>query len=448
MKKLLTIFCICATFLSAADDENFTAITVAGKFQVIIPAEAGHQTPIVEFLRRFERIVRYDGKFSLSKSTRSFTVVISDKQTPGTYKFVSNKIYGRSALIIPNGLRQLLSSPEVGRALTSALIQSHLGNTPSKPLPEDALWIADGLWAEFVQREIHIFPILHFTYLENLRKLAESGYKLQFRHATLLPPKAMQINSPLWTLYTQRAQLMIEVSRSMAPGKHGNLLKDYIFLLNNKRIKPEEAFTLTFANAAYKKVNGKDFPAGSTAEQRMAWGHTALEKLAMRNLFSGHAPMNPATLLKHLEKINTFSYRQKDDGQLLQAHLEDLPLLLKKYKTCSEIPRRKIMELRDFIALVPLQLRGDVTSLNNLLATIYSDNPQHKSAELQKCIGELRRKLIFLQRVDRDLEHLENLNMPRLYYLRYTLNSTMPQAPLPENISRYLDEQQKKLQQD
>ena len=448
MKKLLTIFCICAAFLSAADDENFTAITVAGKFQVIIPAEAGHQTPIVEFLRRFERIVRYDGKFSLSKSTRSFTVVISDKQTPGTYKFVSNKIYGRSALIIPNGLRQLLSSPEVGRALTSALIQSHLGNTPSKPLPEDALWIADGLWAEFVQREIQTFPILHFTYLENLRKLAESGYQLQFRHATLLPPKAMQINSPLWTLYTQRAQLMIEVSRALAPDKHDNLLIDYIFLLNGKQLKPEDAFTLTFANAAYKKLYGKKAPAASKPGEKTSSSYNALEKLAMRNLFSGHAPMNPATLLKHFEKINTFSYRQKDDGQLLQAHLEDLPLLLKKYKTCSEIPRQKIAELSDFAALVPLQLRNDVMQLNNLLATIYNDKQLQKASEIQKCIAQLRRKLLFLQRVDRELEHIENLNLPRLYYLRYTLNNTMPQAPLPENISRYLDEQQKKLQQD
>ena len=123
-------------------------------------------------------------------------------------------------------------------------------------------------------------------------------------------------------------------------------------------------------------------------------------------------------------------------------------MLLKKYKTCSEIPRQKIAELSEFSALVPLQLRNDVMQLNNLLATIYNNKHQQKASEIQKCIAQLRRKLLFLQRVDRELEHIENLNLPRLYYLRYTLNSTMPQAPLPENISRYLDEQQKKLQQD
>lgn len=448
MKKLLIFLSVILTVMPVPAQERASMTRVSSNFNIVIPDDAGHQVPIVDFMRRFERIVRNVGRFGTTDSAKTLTVVISLKQTPGTCYWSKNSEYGKNVLVIPNGMRQLLASPEVGRALTSALIQCRIGNPPSAPLPEEALWIADGLWAEFIQREIQVFPVLHFTYLENLRKLSEMDCKLRFDLPSLMPPQLLKPHTAVWDLYTQRAQLMLEVCRYLAPGRHGNLIKDYLFLLNGKKLSAQDSFTLTFAHAAYKKLYAGETAPRTADDPRSKKGYTALEKLALRNLFSRHSPMSPAALIKRLNQLNVVWYRQHEKGQLLKAALTDLPLLVSKYDTCSKLPQQKLQELNEFVPLLPLQLHGEASRFAMQLSQIGSVNHQRQSEELKKIISSLQRKLAHLQLVDRELEYFENISMPHLYYLRYQLNTAAPETPLPPDISNYLDLQQQKLQQD
>jgi hypothetical protein len=264
----------------------------------------------------------------------------------------------------------------------------------------------------------------------------------------LMPPPFLKTDTALWDLYTQRAQLMLEICRSIAPGKHGNLLKDYLFLLNGKKLSAQDSFTLTFAHAAYKKLYTAQKAPRTADDPRSKKGYTALEKLALRNLFSRHSPMTPAALIKRLNQLNVVWYRQHEKGQLLKAALTDLPLLVSKYDTCSKLPQQKLQELNELVPLLPLQLHGEASRLAMQLSKIGSVNHQRQSEELKKIITSLQQKLAYLQQVDHELEYFENISMPHLYYLRYQLNAAMPEAPLPTDISNYLDLQQQKLQQD
>ena len=78
--------------------ERASMTRVSSNFNIVIPDDAGHQVPIVDFMRRFERIVRNVGRFGTTDSAKTLTVVISLKQTPGTCYWSKNSEYGKQLI--------------------------------------------------------------------------------------------------------------------------------------------------------------------------------------------------------------------------------------------------------------------------------------------------------------------------------------------------------------
>ena len=122
MKKLLIFLSVILTVMPVPAQERASMTRVSSNFNIVIPDDAGHQVPIVDFMRRFERIVRNVGRFGTTDSAKTLTVVISLKQTPGTCYWSKNSEYGKNVLVIPNGMRQLLAIGKSALAKRKRLI--------------------------------------------------------------------------------------------------------------------------------------------------------------------------------------------------------------------------------------------------------------------------------------------------------------------------------------
>ena len=83
----LSITVLTFIFLLAAQvpaDDNVFNITSGGNFSVVVSAGAGHYAPVLDFLRRFDRVVRRLGRIEESAAARQLLVGLDDKALSGS----------------------------------------------------------------------------------------------------------------------------------------------------------------------------------------------------------------------------------------------------------------------------------------------------------------------------------------------------------------------------
>ncbi len=407
------------------------SVQISNNFSAMLPDEAGHPTPVVEFLRRLERILRQSCSISNITDSRPLILALSSEQPAGTFQFCKHRQTHTVVLQLPPDIRQWLDSPAIGRALVSGLIQSRLGNPPRQMLPEAALWIADGVWAEFVQREKSGMPILHFTYLDLLRQAAESGFELTLNTEVLTPPRQIRVHSAEWTLYCQRSQLMLETANSLKNQRHDNVIKDYLFLLQGGKLSAQESFSRTFESAAQKKL--------SLSGETVSGGQSALKIMALRKLFSVYAPMNPQAINELFQQICQVNYQHSSGSFSVTANLSDLPELVEKYESCAHIPRLKIAALNNLAAVSPRQLHPEIFTLSKYMAQIGTEPARRMTEGIKSSIQSLNSKLAMLKAVDSELQQWEKSQQPLLYEHRLVVGTAPLEQPLPPRIKEFFD---------
>jgi hypothetical protein len=126
--------------------------------------------------------------------------------------------------------------------------------------------------------------------------------------------------------------------------------------------------------------------------------------------------------------------------------ITDLPFLAEKYDSCAKLPRIKVFDLNELIAIVPMQLRNDFFQLSYQLGQIGSADPAAISREMKNIIASLKRKLADLERVDAVLSVLEEQQLPLCYEQRFFMNENLRQTPLPGNIRSFWNTVERSLQ--
>ena len=438
------VFIFLLQSVSPADDNIFN-ITSGGNFSVVVSPGAGHYAPVLDFFRRFERVVRRMGRIEESTAGRQFLIVLDDKQLFGSCSFEHSRLYRRQVLKLPADYRNWLYNPAIGRVIASALVQSRLGNLPQEPLPEAACWIADGLWAEFVHRENSGNQFVRFTWLPGLRNIVENGGKIQLSSWSLTAPVNIRPDSAEWVFYSEKARLMLEVAHALG-SSHSNLLKDYCFLLFGKQLTAEECFDQTFSAAAKRKLFTKLTPEEIVPADEKTAGRVALDRLALKSLYSQYVPIAPGAASRIFERICSVTFKPENSNMATAASITDLPLLAEKYTSCAALPRIKIFELNELTAIAPAQLRSDFYLLALQLADIGSGSPGKISAQMKKIIADIRQKLRDLERVDSVLSAMEKSAFPPIYEQRFFMNGNLRETPLPQNIKSFMDTVERSLQ--
>ncbi len=419
-------------------------ITGNGNFAIEFNDKNVHHVPVVDFFRRFERVVRRVGRIEESVAGRSLLLIVDEKQPSGSCKFAHSRKHRKQVLLLPRDCKSLLDSPAAGRIIASALIQSRLGNLPQEPLPAGANWIADGLWAEFVQREVLGQRVMRFIWLPELRNFVENGGKLHFSSKILTAPENIRPGSAEWTFYCQKARLMLELAQSLGSSS-SNLLKDYCFLLFARQLSNAECFEQTFGSAARRKLFTPLTPQEIVPEDGKKAAEYALNRLAVKKLYSQYVPMNPGAVSAVFEKFCHISFMQNKNMKA-DASITDLPLLAEKYADCTKLPRIKIFELNELTAVAPAQLRNDFFKLSYQLGQIGSADPEVISSAMKNIIASLKRKLDELILVDAVLSSMETSRLPLLYEQRFFMSENLRQSPLPGNIKSFWDTVERSLQ--
>lgn len=432
---LFLFFTICCFTHCAAD--NTSELAAGGNFSLVITEQNVPHTPIVEFFSRLERVARRFGNITDSAGSRKLLLVLDPAQKPGSCQFIHSREFRRWILNLPVDHMSLLDSPECGRVIVSALIQSRFGNMPQQALPEEALWIADGIWDEFVRREKSGKHIMRFTWLEALRNSVEQGFELKLDPDTLLPPRRIRKNSAGWLLYVQRARLMVETAVSLGSSRN-NFLKDYCFLLFGGKLAARECFSQTFGTAARRKYNHSFPPGEILPKDETAAGLAALNRLAMKKLYSVYAPMSAAAWEIRLQEACTVTYNHPSGNVETNAALTDLPLLVEKYEDCAALPRLKIFALNEVAALAPLPLRTEVTQLTLLLGRIGSAPAAQLAREMKAVLNLLQQKINNFKYVENELKELEESVKPLLYDQRLVLDNQADKQ-LPRRTGSFID---------
>ena len=439
MKNFITItlLFLTAVLLPAADE----SIQVAGNFSVILPPEAGHQVPIVEFLRRLDRVCRQFARAESQKNSRPLVVELSKELTGNEVKFVDSQEFQSTILQLPLQYQTWLERPVIGRALVTALLRSRQDEALDKAFPEAALFIPDGLWSEFAAREKAGLRILRFTDLPGLRNMAENDLNITLSPAALRPPETIRPDSAVWVLYTEKARLLLEIARTLASARRGDPLKEFCVTVEDKRFTADEAFDRTFRAAARKKLS-----LGSSilsAENESAGD--ALSRIALQRLFSVHISMSAAGLSRKLQRVETVFYAQTPGGRKMEAALPDLPLLVEKYESCLAIPRVKILQLNDLAAISPMNISTTILELIRALSEIGIQPPERVSRTIKSRLQTLHAQLDKLAAVETILKQHEQQLMPLLYEERYSLKDANRPAPLPPLTKKFIEEAERKL---
>lgn len=421
-------------------------VQVVGNISAAIPDAAGHQTPLLEFLRRYERIVRQVGRLENSAAASDLRLELTapGEQTLAPDKFTLQR--KTAVLTLPADYRSWLNDPVLGRRLSSAVLQSRLGNPPLQPLPEPLLWIADGLWAEFVQRERAGQRILRFTWLPGLRNVAELGDDIYLSSQTLQAPPGIRPGSAEWTLYCERAQLMLEVARSLGSSNRNYPIKDYCFLIMGGKLPAPECFVKSFGAAARKRMMPGSWQSDRKVTEAQL-SYKALSLLAMRSLFSNYVPMSAAGIRKRLEPIKQVNYTHSRGSFEMQAALSDLPELVEKYDSCLNLPRIKLQQFNELAAIAPLQLRSDIFNLATLLSDISLRPAAALKDGIKSSLQLLEAKISKLEQVEKLLIRHEKERTPLLYEYRFSLEGSAPPAVLPGKVKKFLDEAEQNYQQ-
>lgn len=446
MKSLIFILALSILLLpDVPAKDDILNITSSGNFAVAAGDGSGHHVPAVDFFRRFERVLRRLGRIEEGAAGRSLLLVLDEKQPSGSCRFEHSRKYRKQVLKLPVDYTSLLDAPAAGRVITSALIQSRLGNLPQEPLPQDAGWIADGLWAEFVQREKNGMQIMRFTWLPDLRNVVENGGKLHFNSQSLAAPENIRSGSAEWSFYCQKARLMLEVAHALGSIRR-NLLKDYCFLLFGKQLSADDCFDQTFCAAARRKIFTPLTPQEIIPADEKTAGRKALDRLAIKSLYSQYVPMNPASVSRLFEDFCRISFKTGANMPETAASITDLPFLAEKYASTTTLPRLKIFELNELTAIAPAQLRADFYQFSYQLTQIGSGDPEDISYQMKKLIAVIQQKLLTLQKVDAVLAVWEKSQQPLLWEQRFFMNEDLRKMPLPENIRSFWDTVERSLQ--
>lgn len=441
LEKFRSLFLILSTALPLLCAAESSLMEVADNFSIQLQSDSEHSAQVLDFFRRIERNLRVTTRIVSNASSRPMTVVVTAGQPAGSCRITYSRKLRSYVLQLPSDCKKYQNFPQIGRILTGALIQTRLGNPLQEPLPEGAYWIADGVWASFVRQEHTPDQILRFTWLEGLRNLVENGFSLKLNAQMLTPPAKIRNGSAEWELYTQRAQLMLELARQMNVNRQLNLLKDYCFLLFGKKLSTQESFGRIFYTAARTKYASYGVPQSMmTAASETEAGEKALAKLAERQLFSPYAPMSPTAFSKRFKEVCQFKYKHASGKFDLTAVLSDLPELVEKVGECNAVPPVKIFELNELSALSPMQLKPDIFALTQLLANIGNEHPRRLSQKIKYNMNLIDQKLEKLKKVDAVLAAYEKAGLPLLYEERYNLQSNMPHAPLPEKTARFIQD--------
>ena len=442
MKRFFLLFTILLPFSPAVAGDVLN-ITGSGNLALEINSDSVHQMPVMDFFRRLDRIVRRLGRLEEGVAARQLILVVDEKQPSGSCKFEHSRKHRKQVLMIPADCKSLLDSPAAGRMIAAAIVQSRLGNLPQEPLPAAANWIADGLWAEFVQRESDGVRVMRFIWLPELRNFVENGGKLHFSSSLLTAPENIRHGSAEWSFYCQKARLMLETVQILNSPQN-NLLKDYCFLLFGRQLSAAECFDQTFGAAARRKLFTPLVPQEIIPENESEAGKYALNRMAVKRLYSQYVPMNPAAVRVLFEKFCHITFMQNSMEN--SASITDLPFLAEKYDNCTKLPRIKVFELNELIAIVPMPLRNDLFQLSYQLGQIGSADPAAISREMKSIIVSLTRKLADLEKVDAVLSALEEQHLPFCYEQRFFMNENLRQAPLPVNIRSFWDTVERSLQ--
>ena len=220
--------------------------------------------------------------------------------------------------------------------------------------------------------------------------------------------------------------------------------KFFIFLLFGRQLSAAECFDQTFGAAARRKLFTPLVPQEIIPENESDAGKYALNRMAVKRLYSQYVPMNPAAVRVLFEKFCHITFMQNSMEN--SASITDLPFLAEKYDNCTKLPRIKVFELNELIAIVPMPLRNDLFQLSYQLGQIGSADPAAISREMKSIIVSLKRKLADLEKVDAVLSALEEQHLPFCYEQRFFMNENLRQAPLPVNIRSFWDTVERSLQ--
>lgn len=440
MIRSLLFFLFFATFLLpvAALAYRGDEFVIDGNFSVVVLDQSMAHTPVVEFFRDLEQVARRFANIGNSGGARKLLLVLDPAERSGKSKFIHSRQFRQWVLTLPSDYRSLTADPEAGRMIASALVQTRMGNTPQHPLPPEALWIADGIWSEFALRQKNRRHIMHFTYLEALRNAVEQGFELKLDPDTLAAPLRIRRNSAEWLLYSQRAQLMIETAVALAP-RRTNLLKDYCFLLLGGKLSGRECFIQTFGTAARRKLNSNFAPGEVLPQDESAAGLVALNRLALKKLYSPYAPMSVEAWEKRLHEVCRVSYTHPSGNVENNASLTDLPLLVEKYEDCASLPRLKIFFLNELAALAPLPLRTEVMQLALQLGRITTVPAAQISREMKDTLNLLQQKINNYKYVENELKLYEDSAKPLLYDFRLVMDDAQNTPQLPKRTGGFID---------
>ena len=440
MTRALLLFCFFAAFLLpvAAVAQRGDELVIDGNFSVVVVDQSMAHTPVVAFFRDLEQVARRFANISSSGGARKLLLVLDPAAKSGKSKFIHSRHFRQWVLLLPGDYRSLTADPEAGRMSASALVQTQLGNPPQQPLPPEALWIADGIWSEFVMRQKNHRHIMHFTYLEALRNAVEQGFELKLDLDTLAAPRRIRKNSAEWLLYSQRAQLMIETAVALTP-RRNKILKDYCFLLFGGKLSPRECFIQTFGTAARRKLNSDFAPGEVLPKDESAAGLVAINRLALKKLYSHYAPMSVEAWEKRLQEVCRVSYIHPSGNVENNAFLTDLPLLVEKYEDCASLPRLKIFSLNELAALAPLSLRTEVMQLALQLGRITTVPAAQISREMKDTLNLLQQKINNYKYVENELKLYEDSAKPLLYDFRLVMDDAQNNPKLPKLTGGFID---------
>ena len=87
--KLSLLTALLLTQQSVRAELDGYSVQVTGNFLLIIPENGSHQMPLVDFMRRLERVVRQYGNFANSQDSKPFTVRLNEKLPQGKARGLS-----------------------------------------------------------------------------------------------------------------------------------------------------------------------------------------------------------------------------------------------------------------------------------------------------------------------------------------------------------------------
>jgi hypothetical protein len=236
---------------------------------------------------------------------------------------------------------------------------------------------------------------------------------------------------------------MLKLAESFADKNRSNLLKDYLYLLANGKLDPAECFELTFANAAVKQFAGNNIPTDKkNSSNDRSIKNKAMETAALKMLFSPAAPIAPAFIVREIKHLSKINYRADRRQAMQQAELSDLPLLVQKYDSCAVLPKQKIIELNHIIMIAPEPIRQELINLTGILAELDTTAVETASENIKYNLQQIREKLAYLEKVDRQLQSFEYSLQTPLYQHRYSVGDITPQPPLPRKINAFIEQQQ------